>query len=93
VDNVGYNARAGNEILVHYLVDYALRKGEHEIGDDPGNLARATYAAYNGGPGHLARYRKPGTATSLKKIDDAFWAKYRAIQSEGASAVKRCLAG
>lgn len=93
MDDVGYNARAGNEILVHYLVDYALRKGEHELSGDPGNLARATYAAYNGGPGHLARYRKPGTAASLRKIDNAFWAKYRAIQAEGASAVKSCLAG
>ena len=93
VDNVGYNARAGNEILVHYLVDYAIRKGEHKAGSEPDNLARASYAAYNGGPGHLARYRKPNTSPSLKKIDDAFWAKYQAIRSEGAGAVRSCLSG
>ncbi|MEJ8566527.1 transglycosylase SLT domain-containing protein [Elongatibacter sediminis] len=91
--DVAYNARAGNEILVHYLVDYAIRKGEHEINDDPEDLARATYAVYNGGPRHLARYRNPDTSASLKKIDHAFWEKYRAIQKEGPLAVRRCLTG
>jgi hypothetical protein len=92
-NNIGYNARAGNEILVHYLVDYALRKKEQEATDQPDGLARATYAMYNGGPRHLSRYRNPNTPVSLKKIDNAFWQKYRAIQSEGPMAVKRCLAG
>ena len=93
VANVGYNVRAGNEILVHYLVDYALRKGEHENSGEADSLARAAYAAYNGGPSHLARYRKPNTPASLKKIDNAFRAKYRAIQAEGPAAVGRCLFG
>jgi len=92
-NNIGYNARAGNEILVHYLVDYALRKKEQEATGQPDGLARATYAMYNGGPRHLSRYRNPNTPVSLKKIDNAFWQKYRAIQSEGPMAVKRCLAG
>lgn len=91
--NVGYNARAGNEILVHYLVDYAIRKNEHEITGDPDNLARAAYAMYNGGPRHLKRYREARTSPSLKKIDTAFWSKYQAIQHEGPLAVKACLAG
>lgn len=91
--DIAYNARAGNEILVHYLVDYAIRKGEGEVADTPDSLARATYAVYNGGPRHLTRYRNPNASATLKKIDNAFWAKYRAIQSEGPAAVKRCLAG
>src|SRR5262249_31253643 len=48
--DVAYNARAGSEILDHYLIDYALTKGEHKTGSVD-NVARATYAAYNGGPG------------------------------------------
>jgi len=91
--NIGYNTRAGNEILVHYLVDYALRKKEHEIEGQPDSLARATYAVYNGGPRHLRRYRDPNEPESLKIIDQLFWEKYRAIQSEGIMAVKQCLAG
>lgn len=89
-DNIAYNARAGNEILVHYLVDYAIKKKEHEISGNASNLAKATYAAYNGGPGHLARYRNPETRKSLKKIDDAFWNKYRSIRQKGVGEVKSC---
>lgn len=91
--NIGYNARAGSEILVHYLLDYAIRKLEPESAVDLDSLARATYAVYNGGPRHLTRIGDPKTSASLKKIDNAFWQKYRAMQSEGPMAVKRCLAG
>ena len=49
---------AGSEILIHYLRDYAIAKGEHTATGEIDNLARATYAVYNGGPGHLRRYRK-----------------------------------
>ena len=88
--DIAYNARAGNEILVHYLVDYAIRKKEHEITGSLDNLARATYAVYNGGPGHLKRYRQDDTKRSLRAIDDAFWRKYTSIQSDGVSGVRRC---
>ncbi len=91
--NVAYNARAGNEILVHYLVDYAIRKNEHEVTDPPDALARATYAMYNGGPGQLSRYRKPGVSSRARAVDNAFWQKYQDIQKEGAVAVRQCLAG
>jgi len=91
--SIDYNARAGSEILVHYLVDYAIRKLGPETAGSPDNIARAAYAAYNGGPKHLTRVRDPKTAASLKKIDKAFWQKYRAIQTEGPLAVKSCLAG
>jgi len=91
--NVGYNARAGNEILAHYLVDYAIKRKEHEISGDVHNLARATYAVYNGGPRHLARYRSTGTSNNLKGIDSAFWKKYQVIGKEGREAVKQCYGG
>ncbi|MCC7413245.1 MAG: lytic transglycosylase domain-containing protein [Gammaproteobacteria bacterium] len=88
--DVGYNARAGNEILLHYLVDYAIRKGEHERTGDVDNLARATYAVYNGGPRHLTRYREADTSKALRAIDAAFWSKYRRIAAGGIAVVKEC---
>lgn len=89
-DNIAYNAKAGNEILVHYLVDYAIKKKEQTVTGDNNSLARATYAVYNGGPKHLTRYRNPNTSKGLRLIDDAFWKKYQTIRSSGASAVKSC---
>jgi len=88
--DIGYNARAGNEILVHYLVDYALRKKEQEITGSDDNLARAAYAVYNGGPAHLRRYRLPETKKALRAIDNAFWRKYKQIKADGVRAVRQC---
>ena len=87
--DISYNARAGSEILGHYLVDYAIAKGEHKTGSAE-NLARATYAAYNGGPGALARYRKKGTRKSLQMIDSAFWVKFQAVKDGNEMGVAEC---
>jgi len=81
---------AGAEILIHYLRDYAIAKGEHTATGDVDNLARATYAVYNGGPGHLRRYRKPSTKRSLRAIDDSFRVMYRRVQAGEELAVAEC---
>ncbi|MGD9764966.1 MAG: transglycosylase SLT domain-containing protein [Candidatus Binatia bacterium] len=90
--DIGYNATAGSEILLHYLRDHAVAKGEHTSTGKLDNLARATYAVYNGGPAHLRRYRKETTRRSLRKIDASFWEKYQKIQSGDALAVLECFA-
>lgn len=89
-NDIEYNAAAGGEILHRYLVRYALRKGEHKQSGGVENLARATYAAYNGGPRHLTRYRKSSTSESLKKIDAAFWDKFVLTRNNGALSVREC---
>lgn len=90
VGDMAYNARAGSEILLHYLRDYAIEKGEHRQPGGIASLARATYAVYNGGPGHLTRYRVRGTKRSLAAIDDAFLEKYQAVQQGRELEVARC---
>ncbi|HEY7318523.1 MAG TPA: transglycosylase SLT domain-containing protein [Candidatus Binatia bacterium] len=77
--DIEYNANAGGEILLYYLTRYAIRKGEDK--QPGGNLARATYSSYNGGPGHLTRYRAAKPNPALKKVDDAFWEKFQAVSS------------
>lgn len=76
-----YNAEAGSEILLHYLVDYAFARGEQRKGSGVDGAVRATYAAYNGGPGHLGRWRRPTTPVRLRRIDDAFWKAYEAVRA------------
>ena len=90
--DIGYNARAGSEILLKYLVSYALPKGEHKQGDIH-CLARAAYSAYNGGPGQLSRYRNLNAPAMHRKIDNAFWKKYQAVKSGKEYNVAECLGG
>lgn len=87
--DIVYNATAGSEILLYYLVDHALKKelGKSGSGD---NLARASYGAYNGGPRHLTRYRKPGISAELRKIDESFWSKYKTIKNGDIMSVASC---
>ena len=89
-DDVAYNGRAGSEILLHYLEDHALAKGEDRSPGGTDNLARAAYAAYNGGPRHLTRYRTPSTPRRLRRIDAAFWEKYEAVRAGRELEVARC---
>jgi hypothetical protein len=86
--DIEYNGRSGGQILYYYLTRYAIRKEEDK--QPGGHLARATYAAYNGGPGHLTRYRSPKPNPALKKVDDMFLEKYRAVSSGHELDVLRC---
>ena len=90
VGDIAYNTRAGAEILLHYLRDYAIARGEHRQPGGITNLARSTYAVYNGGPRHLTRCRKPGTRRSLKAIDESFWEKFVAVQQGREMDVAKC---
>lgn len=88
--DIGYNGRTGAEILLRYMRNHALRAKEHLAPGGHSNLARATYAAYNGGPGHLRRYRKPGTSARLRAVDSEFWRKFQAVERGDESAFFSC---
>jgi soluble lytic murein transglycosylase-like protein len=91
--SIGYNARAGSEILLHYLRDYAIARGEEKAGG-PDALARATYAVYNGGPSHLSRYRQPSRwRKALVAVDRSFHAKFREVTAGRELGVRDCFAG
>lgn len=91
--DIVYNANAGAEILMHYLQRYALRNNEHKQTGKLENLARSTYAGYNGGPKQYARYRDKSSPKLLKRIDKAFYDKFLAVYNGDALAVKSCYPG
>jgi septal ring-binding cell division protein DamX len=91
--DINYNARAGGEILVKFMVDYALKQQEHKKAGGLSNLARASYSTYNGGPSQVNRYRSKGVPAEQKKIDAAFWAKYQQVNRGDELAVVECLGG
>ena len=91
--DIGYNGTAGTEVLLDYLLRYAIRKGEDRHPGGIDNLARASYSAYNGGPSRLGRYRDAGASAYGQKVDRAFWDKYRQVAAGNELAVSRCLGG
>ena len=91
--DIRYNADAGAEVLLQYLVNYALKKAEHKHAGGADNLARASYSAYNSGPGSINRYRNPRAGGRAKKIDQAFWTKYQLVKQGKELQVAECLGG
>jgi hypothetical protein len=75
--DIVYNLSAGAEILQRFLAGAS----SHFHSDDPVVLARAAYAAYNGGPNAYDRWLQPQEPPALRAIDQAFWLKYRAIEA------------
>jgi soluble lytic murein transglycosylase-like protein len=91
--DIAYNGAAGAEVLRDYLVKHAIRQGEHRQPGGLSNLARASYSAYNGGPSQVSRYRSDNASDYGKKVDAAFWDKYRQVAAGNELAVSRCLGG
>jgi len=86
--DIEYNGNAGGEILYYYLTKQAMKKAEDK--QPGGNLARATYSAYNGGPSAVARYRGVRQSPTWKKVDDAFWDKFQMVSAGKEMEVKTC---
>ncbi len=81
-----YNASAGAEILVQLLA----RVGPKET-TAPDDAARATYSAYNAGPGAYARFRTAKANTLGRAIDDDFYDKFRRIAAGTAGDLVLCM--
>jgi hypothetical protein len=82
-----YNAAAGAEILVRLLG----RVGDKESRSQLHDAARATYSAYNAGPGAYARYRSPKASKLGRAIDGLFWEKYRRVADGTAGDLVLCM--
>jgi len=76
--DVLYNASAGMEILARLLNDVQGKRGAFSP-QNPDELSRSIYAAYNGGPGAYRRWRTRENKM-LRTIDTSFWQKYQSVQ-------------
>lgn len=88
---IAYNIDSGSRILFNYLNRYALKKNEHKRRGGLDNLARASYSAYNGGPGQVSRYRNSKTPKAFRLIDQSFHRKYLHVKEGKELAVATCL--
>jgi len=82
-----YNAAAGAEILLQLLARFGAKEGAARIDD----AARATYSAYNAGPGAYKRYRSPKASALGRAIDTDFYDKYRLVAAGTAGERVLCM--
>ena len=85
--DIAYNAGAGSQILARLMIRAAEKAGR---GGDLDAFARSAYAAYNGGPDELNRWRRADEPHDKRLIDEAFWHKYRALKAGQSLNILKC---
>jgi len=83
-----YNVRAGSQILMRYVKDYAIPYAERT--QNPSVVPRAAYAVYNAGPRAVGRFDKNPRHPREARVDDKLWALYKGIASGGQADLKTC---
>jgi hypothetical protein len=75
--DTAYNARAGAQILMRYLKDYAIPYAQKT--GQPEDVARAAYAVYNAGPRAVGRFDKQPPHPREARVDEKLLTLYRAV--------------
>ena len=86
--DTAYNARAGAQILVRYLKDYAIPYAERS--GDPDHVARAAYAVYNAGPRAVGRFKKSPPHPREARVDGRLWSLYQGFAAGGRADLRNC---
>jgi hypothetical protein len=86
--DTAYNTRAGAQILMRYLKDYAIPYAERS--GDPDRAPRAAYAVYNAGPRAAGRFDKSPRHPREARVDERLWALYQGIASGGQADLRTC---
>lgn len=86
--DTAYNTRAGAQILMRYVRDYAIpyAKRSGELDDVP----RAAYAVYNAGPRAVGRFAKPKPHPREARVDGKLWSLYQDIAAGGRVDLATC---
>ena len=83
-----YNARAGAQIVLRYMKDYAIPYAERS--GDSNHIPRATYAVYNAGPRAVGRFNKSPPHPREQRVDQRLWTIYQGIASGGQADLRAC---
>jgi len=86
--DTAYNARAGAQILMRYVKDYAVPFAEKR--GDPNLVPRAAYAVYNAGPRAVGRFGKEKKHPREQRVDERLWTLYRGIAAGGQADLRSC---
>ena len=83
-----YNIRAGAQILMRYVKDYAIPYAERTA--NPTVIPRAAYAVYNAGSRAVGRFDKKPPHPREARVDEKLWTLYKGIASGGQPDLKSC---
>jgi hypothetical protein len=86
--DTAYNARAGAQILMRYLKDYAIPYAKKT--GKPDDVARAAYAVYNAGPRAVGRFDKQPPHPREARVDEKLLTLYRGIADGGDVDLANC---
>jgi hypothetical protein len=86
--DTAYNTRAGAQILMRYMKDYAIPYAERS--GDLNHISRAAYAVYNAGPRAVGRFNKPRRHPREERVDEQLWTLYQGIVSGGRADLRTC---
>ena len=86
--DTAYNARAGAQILMRYVKDYAIPYAEKS--GDPNLVPRAAYAVYNAGPRAVGRFDKAKKHPREERVDQRLWTLYQGIAAGGQADLRSC---
>jgi hypothetical protein len=77
--DAAYNARAGTQILLRYVKDYAIPYAQKS--GKPSDVPRAAYAVYNAGPRAIGRFAKSPPHPREARVDEKLWTLYQGVAS------------
>jgi hypothetical protein len=86
--DTAYNARAGAQILMRYMKDYAIPYAQKS--GDPNHVPRAAYAVYNAGPRAVGRFAKSPPHPREQRVDEHLWKLYQGIAAGGQADLRSC---
>ena len=89
--DTAYNARAGAQILMRYMKDYAIPYAAKS--GEPSHAPRATYAVYNAGPRAVGRFAKNPPHPREQRVDGHLWKLYQGIAAGGQADLRTCGVG
>ncbi|MBV8031272.1 MAG: lytic transglycosylase domain-containing protein, partial [Betaproteobacteria bacterium] len=86
--DTAYNARAGAQILLRYVKDYAIPYAEKA--GDPRRVPRAAYAVYNAGPRAAGRFDRPKPHPREARVDEKLWTLFQGLAAGGEADLETC---
>lgn len=86
--DTAYNVRAGAQILMRYVKDYAIPYAQKS--GDPNHVPRAAYAVYNAGPRAVGRFTRNPPHPREQRVDAHLWKLYQGIAAGGQADLRNC---